>query len=30
MLLNLGRAWERSNPWPLVAPGYTPFTIEHL
>ena len=25
MVLNVGEAWERANPWPLVAPGYEPF-----
>jgi Asp-tRNA(Asn)/Glu-tRNA(Gln) amidotransferase A subunit family amidase len=25
MVLELGRAWERANPWPAVAPGYQPF-----
>lgn len=27
MVLAFGEAWERANPWPLVAPGYEPFRI---
>lgn len=27
LVLNLGEAWERANPWPLTAPGYEPFSI---
>ena len=27
LVLNLGEAWERANPWPLVAPGYEPFGV---
>jgi amidase/aspartyl-tRNA(Asn)/glutamyl-tRNA(Gln) amidotransferase subunit A len=26
--LNLAAAWERANPWPLVAPGYEPFASD--
>jgi Asp-tRNA(Asn)/Glu-tRNA(Gln) amidotransferase A subunit family amidase len=26
MALTAAEAWERANPWPLVAPGYDPFT----
>ncbi|MGH2681080.1 MAG: amidase [Actinomycetota bacterium] len=26
MALSVAEAWERTNPWPLVAPGYDPFT----
>ncbi|HEX5936647.1 MAG TPA: amidase [Actinomycetota bacterium] len=26
LALNVAAAWERANPWPLVAPGYEPFT----
>jgi Asp-tRNA(Asn)/Glu-tRNA(Gln) amidotransferase A subunit family amidase len=25
--LSVAEAWERTNPWPLVAPGYEPFAI---
>ena len=25
MALTAAEAWERTNPWPLVAPGYEPF-----
>ncbi len=25
LVLEFGRAWERANPWPAVAPGYEPF-----
>ncbi|MFB3737957.1 MAG: amidase [Candidatus Velamenicoccus archaeovorus] len=25
LVLNLGEAWERANPWPHAAPGYEPF-----
>ena len=25
MALMVAEAWERTNPWPLVAPGYEPF-----
>jgi Asp-tRNA(Asn)/Glu-tRNA(Gln) amidotransferase A subunit family amidase len=25
VVLEVGRAWERANPWPAVAPGYEPF-----
>jgi Asp-tRNA(Asn)/Glu-tRNA(Gln) amidotransferase A subunit family amidase len=25
MALSVAEAWERTNPWPLVAPGYQPF-----
>jgi Asp-tRNA(Asn)/Glu-tRNA(Gln) amidotransferase A subunit family amidase len=25
--LSVAEAWERSNPWPLVAPGYEPFAV---
>ena len=25
MALSVAEAWERTNPWPLVAPGYEPF-----
>jgi Asp-tRNA(Asn)/Glu-tRNA(Gln) amidotransferase A subunit family amidase len=25
--LTVAEAWERTNPWPLVAPGYEPFAI---
>lgn len=28
MLLTLGETWERANPWPRVASGYTPFWSE--
>jgi hypothetical protein len=24
-VLELAAAWERVRPWPLVAPGYSPF-----
>jgi Asp-tRNA(Asn)/Glu-tRNA(Gln) amidotransferase A subunit family amidase len=27
MALTVAEAWERTNPWPLVAPGYEPFGI---
>jgi Asp-tRNA(Asn)/Glu-tRNA(Gln) amidotransferase A subunit family amidase len=27
VLLDLGEAWERARPWPLVAPGYEPFDL---
>ena len=27
LLLDLGEAWERAQPWPLVAPGYQPFEV---
>jgi len=27
MALSVAEAWERTNPWPLVAPGYEPFSI---
>ncbi len=27
MVLAIGEAWERANPWPLAAPGYEPFAI---
>ena len=27
LALNVAAAWERSNPWPLVAPGYEPFPV---
>jgi Asp-tRNA(Asn)/Glu-tRNA(Gln) amidotransferase A subunit family amidase len=27
MVLELGGAWERANPWPPVAPGYEPFAL---
>lgn len=27
LVLSLAGAWERANPWPLVAPGYEPFAI---
>jgi Asp-tRNA(Asn)/Glu-tRNA(Gln) amidotransferase A subunit family amidase len=27
MALSVAEAWERTNPWPLVAPGYEPFAI---
>jgi Asp-tRNA(Asn)/Glu-tRNA(Gln) amidotransferase A subunit family amidase len=27
MALTVAEAWERSNPWPLVAPDYEPFAI---
>ena len=27
LVLNVGEAWERANPWPLVAPGYDPFAV---
>jgi Asp-tRNA(Asn)/Glu-tRNA(Gln) amidotransferase A subunit family amidase len=27
MALSVAEAWERTNPWPLVAPGYEPFEI---
>jgi Asp-tRNA(Asn)/Glu-tRNA(Gln) amidotransferase A subunit family amidase len=27
MALTAAAAWERTNPWPLVAPGYDPFAI---
>ena len=27
MALTLAEAWERTNPWPLVAPGYEPFSV---
>jgi Asp-tRNA(Asn)/Glu-tRNA(Gln) amidotransferase A subunit family amidase len=27
MALSVAQAWERTNPWPLVAPGYEPFSI---
>lgn len=30
MALNTAAAWERANPWPLVAPGYDPFASELL
>ena len=26
LVLGVGVAWERANPWPAVAPGYEPFT----
>lgn len=26
LVLNVGAAWEAANPWPLVAPGYEPFS----
>jgi Asp-tRNA(Asn)/Glu-tRNA(Gln) amidotransferase A subunit family amidase len=28
LALNAAAAWERTNPWPLVAPGYEPFASE--
>jgi Asp-tRNA(Asn)/Glu-tRNA(Gln) amidotransferase A subunit family amidase len=28
VVLELGRAWERANPWPAVAPGYEPFALD--
>jgi Asp-tRNA(Asn)/Glu-tRNA(Gln) amidotransferase A subunit family amidase len=28
MALTVAEAWERTNPWPLVAPGYEPFAVE--
>jgi Asp-tRNA(Asn)/Glu-tRNA(Gln) amidotransferase A subunit family amidase len=28
MALAVGAAWERANPWPLVAPGYEPFSLD--
>ena len=27
MALSVAEAWERTNPWPLVAPGYEPFDV---
>ncbi len=27
LVLNLGAAWERANPWPPAAPGYQPFAV---
>jgi len=27
MALSVAEVWERTNPWPLVAPGYEPFAI---
>jgi Asp-tRNA(Asn)/Glu-tRNA(Gln) amidotransferase A subunit family amidase len=27
LVLNVGDAWEATNPWPLAAPGYEPFEI---
>jgi amidase/aspartyl-tRNA(Asn)/glutamyl-tRNA(Gln) amidotransferase subunit A len=27
MVLGVGEAWERANPWPLVAAGYEPFGV---
>ena len=30
LLLELGRLWEASNPWPLTAPNYRSFTTEGL
>ena len=27
MALSVAEAWERTNPWPLVAPGYEPFAV---
>jgi Asp-tRNA(Asn)/Glu-tRNA(Gln) amidotransferase A subunit family amidase len=30
MALTTAEAWERTNPWPLVAPGYKPFGVEFL
>lgn len=27
LVLNVGAAWERANPWPLVAPGHEPFEV---
>ena len=27
IVLEVGRAWERANPWPVVAPGYEPFRV---
>jgi amidase/aspartyl-tRNA(Asn)/glutamyl-tRNA(Gln) amidotransferase subunit A len=27
LVLNVGEAWERAKPWPLVAPGYEPFAV---
>jgi Asp-tRNA(Asn)/Glu-tRNA(Gln) amidotransferase A subunit family amidase len=27
LVLNVGEAWERARPWPLVAPGYEPFAV---
>ena len=27
MALSVAEVWERTNPWPLVAPGYEPFTV---
>lgn len=27
MVLAFGEAWERANPWPVVAPGYAPFAV---
>jgi Asp-tRNA(Asn)/Glu-tRNA(Gln) amidotransferase A subunit family amidase len=27
LVLNLGEAWERANPWPHAAPGYEPFGV---
>jgi Asp-tRNA(Asn)/Glu-tRNA(Gln) amidotransferase A subunit family amidase len=27
MALSIAEAWERADPWPLVAPGYEPFAV---
>ena len=27
LVLEFGAAWERSHPWPVVAPGYEPFWV---
>jgi len=27
MALSIAEAWERTDPWPLVAPGYEPFSV---
>jgi Asp-tRNA(Asn)/Glu-tRNA(Gln) amidotransferase A subunit family amidase len=27
MALTVAEAWERTNPWPLIAPGYEPFAV---
>ena len=27
MVLAVGAAWEAARPWPIVAPGFTPFGV---
>lgn len=30
LVLELGAAWERAHPWPGIAPGFEPFTLDEL